>query len=349
MTLMLPASLQSELDRFAEAGRRHSRRLSTDYQHLWRSLIGVTDGGKRFRSRLLLATYASYGGRDDAVATRVAAAVELLHAALIIHDDVIDNDLVRRGTTNVSGAFVDRAMARGTSAEGAATLGLTAGVLAGDLALVAACRGFALCGAEPGVTRRLLDLLDDAVRITAAGELDDVVMSMGGPSSAALNGILLMEEQKTAAYSFQLPLQAGAALAGAPQPVVEQLAMVGRHAGIGYQLVDDLRGVFGDEAETGKSCLGDLREGKRTALIAHAQSTARWPEIEPLVGDPTLDVERAALVRAVLEECGSRVFVERLVGDYLSTALRIGEQAGLEPELLAELASLTDSIVRSAA
>ncbi len=349
MTRTVSASLQGEIDRFATAGRRHSRSLSPAYQQLWQALIGVADGGKRFRSRLLLATYTSYGGRDDAVATRVATAVELLHAALIIHDDVIDNDLVRRGSRNVSGVFADGAIARGTSAAGASTLGLTAGVLAGDLALVAACRGFALCGAGTGVTRQLLDLLDDAVRVTAAGELDDVVMSTGGPDGAVLDDILRMEEHKTAAYSFQLPLQAGAVLAGTPQPVIDQLALVGRHAGVGFQLVDDLRGVFGEETETGKSCLGDLREGKLTALIAHARCTPEWEQIESMVGDPTLDAGRAAVVRAVLEDCGSRLFVEQLAGDYLGTALRIGREAGLDPELLSELAGLTDRIVRSAA
>ncbi len=352
MTLTIPSSVQGELDSFAAAGRQHSRHLGTDYQQLWQALSTVADGGKRFRSTLLLTTYKSYsgGGRGSgaAVAVRAAAAVELLHAALVIHDDVIDNDLVRRGTRNVSGVFVDRAIARGASPDGAATVGLTAGVLAGDLALVAACRGFALCGSEPEVTRRLLALVDDAVGVTAAGELDDVVISTRGPDGAVLNDVLRIAEHKTAAYSFQLPLQAGAVLAGAPQTVVEQLAEVGRHAGIGFQLVDDLRGVFADEAETGKSRLGDLREGKLTALIAHARRSSHWASIESLVGDPALDADGAARVRAALEDCGARDFVEQLAGDYLAAAVRTGRDAGLAAELLAELAELTDRI-RSAA
>lgn len=349
MTFTLPVSLQGELDRLAEDGRQRSSRLSSDYQELWRALIRATDGGKRLRPALLLATYQSYGGRDDVVATRVATAIELLHTALVIHDDVIDNDLVRRGATNVSGVFVERATARGASAEGTATLGAAAGILAGDLALLAAVRGVALCGADSQTTRRLLDLLDDAVQISAAGELDDVILSVCAGDDVTLDDILSMEEHKTAAYSFQFPLQAGAVLAGAPDPIVDQLADVGRLAGIGFQLVDDLRGVFGDQTETGKSVLGDLREGKQTALIVHARSTTAWARIETHVGDPTLDLERAELVRDELERCGSRRFVERLAGDYLATAISTGERAGLAPGLLTELSRLTDRIVRSAA
>ena len=349
MTSTLPVSLQGELDRLAEDGRQRSNRLSADYQELWRALVRATDGGKRLRPALLLATYQSYGGQDEPVATRVAAAIELLHTALVIHDDVIDNDLVRRGATNVSGAFAERARSRGATAEGTATLGAASGILAGDLALIAAARGVALCGAEPATTRRLLDLLDDAVTISAAGELDDVILSVCPADTVTLDDILSMEEHKTAAYSFQLPLQAGAVLAGASDTIVDQLAVVGRLAGIGFQLVDDLRGVFGAESATGKSMLGDLREGKLTALIVHARSTTAWDRIAAHVGDPDMDHERAQLIRDVLEQCGSRRFVERLAADYLATAIGTGERVGLAPGLLAELARLTDRIVRSAA
>ena len=349
MTSTLPVSLQGEIDRLAEDGRQRSARLSADYQELWQALIRATDGGKRLRPALLLATYQSYGGSDEAVATRVATAIELLHTALVIHDDVIDNDLVRRGAINVSGAFAERATARGASPEGTATLSAASGILAGDLALLAAARGVALCGAEPAVTRRLLDLLDDAVRVSAAGELDDVVMSVCPGDTVTLDDILSMEEHKTAAYSFQLPLQAGAVLAGASDTIVDQLAVVGRLAGIGFQLVDDLRGVFGAQTETGKSVLGDLREGKLTALIVHARSTSAWDRIAAHVGDPALDLERAGLVRGLLEDCGSRRFVERLAADYLATAISTGTRVGLAPGLLAELSRLTDRIVRSAA
>ena len=342
-------SVQDELDRAAREGRAHAVQHSPDYQELWAALTRATVGGKRLRPSLLQAAYLSYGGRDTDLAARVAAGVELLHTAFVIHDDVIDRDLVRRGATNVSGCFVERGADRGADADGAQMLGVAAGVLAGDLALVGAIREIALCGASPDVTRRLLDLLDAAVKTSAAGELDDVVLSVCRPAGASLGDVITVLERKTAVYSFQLPLQLGAVLAGASESAVERLAVVGRLAGIGFQLVDDLRGVFGEEEQTGKSALGDLREGKLTALIAHARGTDAWELIAPHFGDPDLDLDRALTVRTLLEECGSRRLVESLADGYLTMALQAARDLELDPALLAELSRLTHRILRSAA
>jgi geranylgeranyl diphosphate synthase type II len=342
-------SVQEVLDRFVADGLARAQGHDEDYQQLWRALADATRGGKRLRPALLLAAYDAYGGRDGAVAARAAAAVELLHTALLMHDDVIDGDLVRRGALNVTGTFVERAAARGASAAERATFGLTAGVLAGDLALVAATREIALCGADTETTRRLLDLFTEAVHVSAAGELADVALSIGPPDGGALADVITMEEHKTAVYSFQLPLQSGAVLAGADDAAVERLGEVGRLAGIGFQLVDDLHGVFGDEARTGKSVLSDLREGKMTPLMAHARSTTAWPQIAPHLGDRTLDEERAQAVRALLVDCGSRDFVEQLADSYVSAALRGAEQLDLAPSLLVELSRLSQRLVGSAA
>jgi geranylgeranyl diphosphate synthase type II len=342
-------TVDERLERFAAEGLLRSRRYDEDYQELWTALQQATRSGKRFRSLLLLAAYRAYGGRDGAVAARVAAAVELLHTAFVIHDDVIDGDLKRRGVPNVAGVFVNRGRDKGVRADGCATLALAAGLLAGDLTLLGAAREIALCGADASTTRRLLDLLSEAVEISAAGELADVAMSVGARANTSLGDVVTAEEHKTAVYSFQLPLQAGVVLAEGPCEAVQSLGTIGRLAGVGFQLVDDLRGVFADESVTGKSGLGDLREGKVTALIAHARGTDAWPEISQYVGDATLDSQRAAVARRLLQTCGSRAFVEDLADSYLTAALRAAEEAKLEPSLQAELSQLCRRIMRSAA
>src|SRR3954454_10611644 len=191
-------TVDDELARFATQGLERSRQYGEDYQHLWTALERATGSGKRLRSLLLLTAYRAYGGTDEEVAGRVGAAVELLHTAFVIHDDVIDRDLTRRGVPNASGMFLERARAQGISREGCQTLALTAGVLAGDLALLGAARELALCGTEPAVTRRLLDLLTEAVEISAAGELADVAMSVGATTDPPLGEVLTVEERKTA-------------------------------------------------------------------------------------------------------------------------------------------------------
>lgn len=322
------------------AGRLHPR-----YAELWQDVTRATTGGKRFRPALLLAVHRVLGGTAEEVAAEVAGAVELLHTGFLMHDDVIDSDHVRRGRPNVSGAGAARAREAGAGPAEARHWADTAGILAGDLALVGAVRTVALCGAAPETVRRLLDLVDEAVHASAAGELRDVQLPLeGGPVTMA--EALAVAELKTAAYSFQLPLQAGAVLAGATDEVVSRLGELGRLLGIAYQLHDDLLGMFGDEARAGKSVRSDLREGKQTLLIVHARGTAWWPRIAPFVqgrgsvqAQGTSDAD-AALVRAALEESGSRAFVADLARKYLTAAWAVAAEVGLPDALLAWMADL---------
>jgi len=327
---------------------RHADAVGPELHDLWTSLEAAAQGGKRFRPALVAAAHRAFGGTDPGPVGRVGAAIELLHTAFVVHDDVIDGDDTRRGRLNVSGTFSRRATRAGLDEDRAAALGRTAGILAGDVALAGAVRMVALCGADAVTTGRLLDLLDHAVQVSVAGELADVTLGMG-LSPVSLGAVLTMEEHKTAVYSFELPLQAGAVLAGAPDPAVARLSELGRLLGIGFQLLDDLQGVFGDEATTGKSTLTDLREGKATPLIAFARSTPDWPQIEPFIGDVTLDEARADVARGLLTACGARDVVEDLADGYLTAALDVASDLGLPAEFAAWVEAMTDEFVRRAA
>ena len=340
--------VEAVLAAFLASGARRSVGLGAEYEQLWSDLGQVTAGGKRFRPALLIGAYSAYGGSDAPLAARVAAAVELLHTAFVIHDDVIDGDHTRRGRPNLSGAAGGRARAAGADPTRSRSYGDTAGILGGDLALVGAVRAVAECGAPPVVVRRLLDLLDVAVHTSAAGELADVAHS-SGLGGTTLGEVLTMAELKTAVYSFVLPLQAGAVLAGASDAVVAQLAEVGRSVGIAFQLQDDIVGVFGDEEQTGKSRLTDLRQGRQTPLMAHARTTPAWSQIEPLLGNPALSVEQGDAVCELLEECGSRRFIEDLAHSYLQAGLDLAERSGLPRELFDWIATCTAGLTRSAA
>ncbi len=305
------------LDRFLAAGARHGRSL--EHRQLWSALGEASEGGKRLRPALFHSVYLALGGRDADVAAEVGAALELLHTALVIHDDVIDGDTVRRGQPNVVGSFADAALAGGHDPERATHYGQTAAILTGDLALAGAVRTLALCGAEPATVARMLDLLDRALHLSAAGELTDVRLSLEGDGEE--REVIAMEHQKTAVYSFELPLQLAATLADAEAPVTEDLTRFAQLLGVVYQVRDDLDGMFGDEAVTGKSSASDLREGKMTALMAHARTTDAWPRIRPFLGAGTADDDDVAQVRALLEECGARDHVEALADDLSRQAM----------------------------
>ena len=333
------ARVDAVLDRFFSLAKNRAASLGGAYQKLWRTLESNALGGKRFRPRMVMAAYEGLGGTDSNAAAYVGAAFEMLHTALIIHDDVIDRDFTRRGIPNVSGSYRDIATTAGISIPTAEHRGMSAAVIAGDLALFNSYRLVDRSGVSDDVRERILEIIDDALFASAAGELIDVDFSLVA-SVPTVAEIIEMERLKTAVYSFECPLRAGAVLAGAGEDVVDALGAFGRDIGIAYQVVDDLLGVFGAEHETGKTTLGDLREGKRTVLIAHATTTPEWLSIEPFIGKSDLTEEEAATVRDLLEESGSREFTERIAQEYADRSLLHLDGTVIPPALCDELIAL---------
>ncbi len=342
---MSPRTTDEALRRLLDEGRARAVASGPEHARLWEALATATEGGKRFRPALVTAAHDALGGTCSAAAIEVGAAVELLHTAFVIHDDVIDGDDRRRGRLNVSGTFRAHALDSGAACEGADDLARTAGILAGDLALAAAIRTVATCGASAEVVHQLLDRFDAALHTTAAGELADVRLSLG-LGTASLTESLDMEERKTSAYSFALPLQAGALLARAGETTVSALGEAGRSLGIAFQLVDDLLGVFGDPAQTGKSATSDLRTRKQTPLLAHAQSTREWEQVRRYVGRDLTD-EELSEARRLLTTSGSRRFVEDLAETHLATARAAVEQLGLPADLFAAVTARPAELVDS--
>lgn len=339
---------QSQVDavlaRFFSVARRRAEPLGAEYVLLWDRLEATTIGGKRFRPRMVLAAYESLGGTDPEAAACIGAAFELLHTALIVHDDVIDHDFVRRGGPNISGMYRDAARTAGAPDAVAEHRGMSASVIAGDLALFNAYRLIDRSGVGDEMRSRLLEVMDDALFASAAGELIDVDFAWV-PDVPAVDEIVTMERLKTAVYSFESPLQAGAILAGAPEETVTTLADFGRDMGIAYQIVDDLLGVFGEESETGKSAVGDLREGKRTVLIAYASALDGWDEVAGLFGDPELSEEGAATLRRHLVAVGARGFAEGLARYYANRALARLLEPHVPPALRTELHPIADAVL----
>src|SRR6478609_11317607 len=144
---MISTGTDDALRRLLDDGRARAATVDPHHVHLWDALVAATEGGKRFRPAIVTATHEALGGTHPDAAAEVGAAVELLHTAFVIHDDVIDDDHVRRGRPNVSGTFRALAGIDGADPEVAAGYGLTAAILAGDLALAAAVRTVALSGA----------------------------------------------------------------------------------------------------------------------------------------------------------------------------------------------------------
>lgn len=309
------------------------------YGDLWRRAADATQGGKRLRPRLLLLAHESLGGVEEHSALCAAAAFEVLHTALLLHDDVLDRDLVRRGKPNLAGRFAAAALDDGHAPHTATAWGEASALLAGDL-LISGTHVL-VAGVGHPVAATLHRVIDDALILTAAGEHADVGYAKG-VMHAEQEDILRMIEQKTAAYSFAAPLRVGALLAGATDQVVEALEWIGSRLGLLYQLRDDALGVFGAESSTGKSVIGDLREGKRTLLVAFAEGTPEWEAVRPLFGRAPLETSDADRLRAALVDCGAVERMQRVIDGVLHDVLHAIAIAPLPTGLRAELAQIAE-------
>lgn len=305
----------------------------TEFAALWRTAADHALGGKLIRPRLLLDFHRalSPGGisaSETATAVDIAAHVELLHYAFLLHDDVIDGDLIRRRRPNLIGSLAERR--HDEREESALHWARSSAILMGDLLLASAVLGFARADVSGKTRMRLLALMEQTIFETVAGEHTDIGLS-DGIIAPDLRTILSMSAYKTATYSFVLPLRAAAVLAGASAAAEEQLTAIGRHLGLAYQLQDDLLSVFGDSRSHGKDAFSDLREGKETAIIAYARMTGHWPSIELHFGSMDLTAVHAIDIRDRLRECGAEGFARSLVEEQLvavAAVLAEAEEAG---------------------
>lgn len=270
MTTSIAADLVAEkLREICEQQLAGAASLHPRFELLWQTIYNyLMAGGKRVRPFITLLVYEAYScktvSKSDPVVS-VATAWELLHASMLIHDDIIDNDYMRHGKPNIAGVYktlYDSMLDDGVRTHAA----MSSALLAGDVLLSAAQSIIASCKLPPADVLWLRRCMDQAITAIVAGELLDTEISL----KVTGIDIGLIAELKTANYSIIAPLQSGAKLGGASDEQLILLADLGLILGRGYQLADDLLGVFGDEHQTGKSASSDLAEGKRTMVTVTA-------------------------------------------------------------------------------
>ncbi|WP_425393548.1 polyprenyl synthetase family protein [Actinokineospora enzanensis] len=309
----------------------------------------VLGGGKRIRPTFAWWAWRGAGGPGDGeqarAVLRAVSALELIQACALVHDDLMDASAVRRGKPTVHVEFAARHRDRGWRGD-PERFGAAAAVLLGDLALAWADDMYVAAGLA--ADRRAAALVPwQAMRAEMlAGQYLDVLTQAKGDESA--EAALSVARMKTAAYTVERPLHMGAALAGAPEPVVTGLRAFGADIGVAFQLRDDLLGMFGDTDVTGKPAGDDLREGKRTLLMSEGvrRADAAGREVDARVlrsalGDENLASATVARVRELLVDLGAVAAVERRIDGLTESALAaLGSVELAEPagEVLAGLA-----------
>ena len=271
----------------------------------------------------------------DLVLDRAGAAMEFLQAGLLIHDDIMDRDVLRRGLSTVHAQYAQDVAA--AHAVDPAHHGASLGVCAGDVAFFL---GFHVLAALPVPAawqeraRQVAAFSAQELCWVGVAQMQDVLGGAGGigthPDPAQ---ILRVYRYKTGRYTFSLPLVIGAMLAAANPQALEALDKAGENLGVVFQLKDDELGIFGDAAQSGKPAGSDIREDKKTLLrhfLFAAADPALRARLATIFGRPDPDPDGLCFVREALERTGARAQVRDYMRCFAQEAAdRI---AGLPPQ-----------------
>ena len=341
------------------------RSISPDLEPLDTFSKRFLSGGKRFRALFCywgweavsgrgFDPFEAEGGRDRFPVVSAASALELFHAAALVHDDIIDNSDTRRGAPSAHRLF-ETLHAESGWAGGSSDFGRASAILLGDLLLgwsdellddgldaladrqaARAARGEFVRMRTEVTSGQYLDILEERAWL---------VQPEGEQRTRAERVIVF----KSAKYSVESPLVIGGAIAGASAAQLAALRGFGRPLGIAYQLRDDLLGVYGDPEVTGKPSGDDLREGKRTMLVAIARerlSAGQRRLLDELLGDPDLDGEQVRMLQRTISDSGAVDEVERIIAQHVARAASVLEDAPISRDARAELGSLAKAVSR---
>ncbi|WP_227468056.1 polyprenyl synthetase family protein [Microbacterium sp. YJN-G] len=314
-------------------------------------------GGKRLRARFCHAGWqaASGPGHDHArtgldALWGLCAALEIFQSAALVHDDLIDNSDTRRGRPASHRALEAAHRAAGWAGD-AEDFGRSSAVLLGDL-LVAwsddLLEESLLRHPHAAATRAEYARMRRDVTVGQMLDITEESAWSVSPPEALLERALRVASLKSARYSVVEPIVLGATLAGADESLLAALRAFGHPIGMAFQLRDDMLGVFGDPELTGKPAGDDLREGKRTALIAVARERlpeARRAELDAALGDPALSPDDVGALQRLIRDTGADLRVEEMITGYTAEAETALASPVIEPAAAARLRVLGEAAI----
>jgi geranylgeranyl diphosphate synthase, type I len=322
-------------------------------------------GGKRIRPAFCVWGYVAAAGipTDEQLKPLLAAAgsLDVLHVSALVHDDLMDSSDLRRGRPAAHRQFEALHANAGWLGDSAA-FGRAGAILLGDLLVMWSAQMLHGAGVDQSTLERALPIVEAMRTEVTCGQYLDMVAqahplrkrapaigSLRPTIELAMDDASRVVEYKAARYTVQRPCQIGAALGGGDDELYFALGAYGSPLGRAFQFRDDLLGVFGDPQVTGKPAGDDLREGKRTVLVAHAYAHAGDAGQKLLLqrlGDPALDDGGIGELQQVIVESGARDAVESMINEYYERALKALHDTEITEEGRAGLTALADAAVR---
>lgn len=296
--------------------------ISPDYARLWQSISQLMQaGGKRLRPYMTILSYGMNEHNNDYTAILPAAAAqEMLHMAMLIHDDIIDRDQIRYGVKNITGLYNQYYTQYVTDKDERLHFSNSTAIIAGDLLIAEAYSLIQQSQADAMHIAKAQAVLSQAIFNVVGGELLDTESTFMPFDQI---DALTIARYKTASYSFVSPLTMGAQLADMPTDTIEKLEKFGMALGIAYQLQDDILGIFGNESITGKSTSSDITEGKHTHLVERFYRLANADQVAEFAAifkNSTASSEQLDHVRELLNTSGAVDAIKQAIEQFADQA-----------------------------
>lgn len=302
----------------------------------------LVTNGKMLRGALVMLASDLVGRTRDGEEVKIAAVLELIQSSLLVHDDIMDRDEVRRGRETIHAQY--RRLAQSHALPDPEHFGEAMAICAGDVAIFTAFEILGGLRTEPERHTAILSLLAREMCSVGVAQMHDLYIgrSSGNVSESEVYRLYLY---KTGRYTFSLPLILGATLAGEQGATVERFSRLGELLGVLFQIKDDEIGLFGRTTRTGKPIGTDVREGKKTLFHLRLLDSAPAQELEralAVLGNPFATTRDISYIRGLVVRLGIR---ERLAAEMA----RIAEEAhrladGLEGAVPYALEAMHDFI-----
>jgi geranylgeranyl diphosphate synthase type I len=304
-------------------------------------------GGKRVRPALMIAGYMGVGGENFEKALPASLSIEALQSYLLIHDDIMDEDELRRGESTLHKMYEEYHKKEFNSGR-AEKFGENMGITVGDISNSFAVNQLIQSDFPPEVKLKALAKFEQVHRHTGYGQALDITFNQRSVDDVTEKDVLTVHRLKTAQYTMAGPLVIGAILGEGNEEQKEMLNEYGLNVGKAFQVYDDMLGLFGNEEKLGKPVDSDLKEGKRTLLILKALENGDGEQrkvIMNALGNEDVTQEQVEEVREIVKDTGSYDYSQKMTAKFVRKGKEALDKDIIDPEIVDFLMGLADYII----
>lgn len=289
----------------------------------------VLRGGKRIRPFFMYWSYKGFGGEKKIEIIKTACFLELIHAYLLIHDDIFDKDKLRRSKPTIW-----------------AKHGIEKAIIIGNISCALGYEILNQANFPADLKIKALNKLNKILINVNHGQILD--LELAKKNSVSEKEIFNVHKYKTSKYTVEGPLHLGAILAGANQRQISSLSNYGTPLGIAFQIKDDILGMFGNAKILGKPTGSDIKENKKTLLICKAlekADTAQKHLIKKILGNPKFAIKQLGSIRKIVKQTGSLEYSQKTAQRLVKQAKNALDKIDLKKQAKQELTNMADFII----